>query len=76
MWYLDSGFSRHMCGNKIFFDTLTKCNGGLATFGDGNTSRVVGKGNIRSQGLPKLTDVLLIEGLKVNLISISQLCNA
>ena len=71
MWYLDSGCSRHMCGNKVFFDTVTKCDGGLVTFGDGNTFRIVEKGNIRSQGLPNLTDVLLVEGLKANLISIN-----
>ena len=76
MWYLDSGCSRHMCGNKTYFDTVTKCDGGLVTFGDGSPSRVVGKGNIRSHGLPNLNDVLLVEGLKANLISISQLCDA
>ena len=48
MWYLDSGCFRHMCGNKLFFDTMTKCDGGLLTFGDGNTFKVIGKGNIRS----------------------------
>ena len=43
MWYLGSGCSRHMCGNKAIFSTITKCDGGLVTFGDGNTSRVVEK---------------------------------
>ena len=76
MWYLDSGCSRHMCDNKVYFDNVTKCDGGLVTFGDGNTSRVVGKCNIRSQGLPNLTDVLLVKGLKANLISISHLYDA
>ena len=65
-----------MCGNTTFFDTVTKCDGGLVTFGDGSTSRVVRKGNRRSQGLPNFTDVLLVESLKANLISISQLCDA
>ena len=62
--------------NKAFFDNVTKCDGDLVTFGDGSTSRVVGKGNIRSQGLPYLSDVLLVKVLKANLISISQLCDA
>ena len=65
-----------MCDNKTYFDTVTKCDGGLVTFGDDSTSRVVGKCNIRYQGLPNPTDVLLVEGLKANLISISQLCDA
>ena len=60
-----------MCENKAFFDTVTKCDGVLVTFGDGSTSKVVGKGNVRSQRLPNLTDVLQVEGLKANLISIS-----
>ena len=71
MWYLDNGYSRHMCGNRAFFNNVTKCDGGLVTFGDGSTFKVVGKDNIRYQGLSNLTDVLLIEGLKGNLISIS-----
>ena len=75
MWYLDSGCSRHMCGNKVFFDTVTKCDGGLVTFGDGSISRVVGKCNIKSQELPNLTNVLLVDGLKANLLSISHLCD-
>ena len=64
-----------MCGNKVYFDIVTKCDGGIVTFGDGNTSRVIEKCNIRFQGLPNLTDVLLVDGLKANLISISQLCD-
>ena len=76
MWYLDSGCLMHMCGNKVFFDTVTKCDIGLETFGDGSTSGVVEKHNIRSQGLPNLTDVLLVKGLNANLISIDQLCDA
>ena len=43
MWYLDSGCSRHMCDNKVFFDIMTKCDGGLVTFEDGNTSKVARK---------------------------------
>ena len=57
MWYLDSGCSRHMCGNKIFFNTVTKCDRGLITFDDDNTFRVVEKCKIRSQGLPNLNVV-------------------
>ena len=76
MCFLNNGYSRHMCSNKVFFDNVTKCDGGLVIFGDGSTFKVVEKCNIRSQGLPNLTNVLLVEGLKANLISISQLCDA
>ena len=45
------------------------------TFGDGVTANVPGKGNLCVPGLLKLTNVWLVEGLKANLISISQLCD-
>ena len=37
--------------------------------------RVLGKGTLDVKGLPKLKNVLHVEGLVVNLISISQLCD-
>ena len=36
LWYLDSGCSRHMTGNKSFFETLVMEEGGNVTFGDGS----------------------------------------
>ena len=43
LWYLDSGCSRHMMGNKSFFKTLVMEEGGYVTFGDGSKKRVIGK---------------------------------
>ena len=34
MWYLDSGCSRHMTGNKSLFKTLKEKVGDYVTFGD------------------------------------------
>ncbi|KAG9458354.1 hypothetical protein H6P81_002862 [Aristolochia fimbriata] len=62
-------------GSTEFLTNLHKENGGQVTFGDGAKGSVVGKGDLNVQGLPKLTNVLLVEGLKANLISISQLCD-
>ena len=45
------------------------------TFGDGSHSQVLGKGIVDILGLPLLTDVLYIKGLKVNLLSITQICD-
>ena len=42
-WYLDSGCSRHMTGNKSFFEILVMEEGGCVTFGDGSKKRVVRK---------------------------------
>ncbi|TYK04259.1 gag-pol polyprotein [Cucumis melo var. makuwa] len=39
------------------------------------TGKIIGKGTINRPGLPFLLDVRLVQGLPVNLISISQLCD-
>ena len=48
---------------------------GHVTFGDGVKGRVLGKGTLDVEGLSRLKSVLHVEGLKENLISISQLCD-
>ena len=45
------------------------------TFGDGSHSQVFGEETIDISGLPLLTDILYIKGLKVNLLSITQICD-
>ncbi|KAM2537704.1 hypothetical protein TB2_023225 [Malus domestica] len=75
-WYLDSGCSRHMTGDKRWFTTFTEeCKNGAVTFGDGKRARIVGKGEIKTLGIPCLKNVMLVDGLKANLISISQICD-
>nr|CAN69096.1 hypothetical protein VITISV_025437 [Vitis vinifera] len=73
-WYLDSGCSHHMTGNKSLFTSFTEFDGGNVTFGDGNMAGVKGKGTICAPNIPNLEEVLYVEGLKANLISISQMC--
>ncbi|KAG9446379.1 hypothetical protein H6P81_012507 [Aristolochia fimbriata] len=75
IWYFDSGCSRHMTGSIEFLTNLQKETGGQVTFGDGGKGYVIGGGDLNVQGLPKLRDVLLVDGLIANLISISQLCD-
>ncbi|KAG9454310.1 hypothetical protein H6P81_007214 [Aristolochia fimbriata] len=75
IWYFDSGCSRHITGSTEFLTNLHKENGGQVTFGDGAKGSVVGRGDLNVQGLPKLKNVLLVDGLKANLISISQRCD-
>ncbi|CAM8934179.1 unnamed protein product [Rhodiola kirilowii] len=74
-WYFDSGCSRHMTGNPGFLTKIEWINGKTVTFGDGIEGRVVGRGTLNVPGLPRLTEVFLVEGLQANLISISQLCD-
>lgn len=45
------------------------------TFGNGLKGKVFDKRMLEVEGLPRLKNVLLVEGSKANLISISQLCD-
>ena len=75
MWYLDSGCSRNMTGNKDLFKTLFEGKTGTVTFGDGSKSVIWGIGIIDILGLPVFEDVWFVDGLKVNMLSISQICD-
>ena len=57
LWYLDSGCSRHMTGNKALFKTLFEGKKGTVTFGDGSKSVIHGIGTIDIPGLPVFEDV-------------------
>ena len=71
LWYLDSGYSRHMTGDKSLFKSLKEKVGDYVMFGDESHAQVLGKGTIKIPGLPLLKDVLCIKGLKANLLSIT-----
>ena len=75
LWYLDSGCSRHMTGNKGLFKTLFEGNIGIVTFGDGSKSVIRGIETVDIPGLPVFEDVWYVDGLKANLLSISQICD-
>lgn len=42
LWYLYSGYSRHMTGNKALFKTLFEGKIRIVTFGDGSKSVIIG----------------------------------
>nr|KYP33248.1 Retrovirus-related Pol polyprotein from transposon TNT 1-94 [Cajanus cajan] len=74
LWYLDSGCSRHMTGDPSKFSSLKLKNEGFVTYGDNNKGKILGHGNIgNSSSSTLIENVLLVEGLKHNLLSISQL---
>ena len=54
VWYLDSGCSRHMTGNKALLTYLEDYNGGSVRFGDGGKVKVAGKGIVSIPGMTKL----------------------
>ncbi|XP_073153345.1 uncharacterized protein [Henckelia pumila] len=45
-WYLDSGCSRHMTGNKELLSEIIHYNGPKIIFGDNSNGKTVGKGKI------------------------------
>ena len=75
LWYLDSGCSRHMIGDRSLFKVFKSKKGCNVTFGDGSKSQIKGKGIISLPGRPDIANVLYVESLTVNLLSISQICD-
>ena len=71
LWYLDSGCSRHTTGDRSLFKAFESKKGGNVTFGEGSKSQINGKGIISLLGLPDIANVLYVESLRVNLLSIS-----
>ena len=74
-WYLDSGYSRHMSGDKSQFLSLTAFDGGSVTFGDNSKGTVFSIGKVGKSLSLAIDDVYYVVGLQYNLLSISQLCD-
>ncbi|GAV58907.1 hypothetical protein CFOL_v3_02440, partial [Cephalotus follicularis] len=72
-WYLDSGCLKHMTGDKSLFVALKLKQGGDVTFGDNAKGKIVGFCSIGNNHT-SISNVLYVDGLKHNLLSISQLC--
>jgi len=70
-WYLDSGFSRHMIGEKSMFLTLTMKEEGNVKFGGNQSGKIIGTGNFGNSSI-SIYNVWLVDGLEHNLLSISQ----
>ena len=64
-----------MTGNINLLSTVQHKNGGTVTFGDNNKGNVIGIGTVGNPNNPLINNVLLVDGLKHNLLSISQLCD-
>ena len=60
-----------MTGNREFLINLQPCSLESVTFGDGVKGSVLRSGSLKVPSMPKLENVLLMDGLKVNLINIS-----
>jgi hypothetical protein len=75
-WYIDSGCSKHMTGDKSKFLTLSENKSGNVTFGNDAPGKIKGKGMVSlCNGKGKDQYVLFVDGLKHNLHSVSQVCD-
>ena len=65
-----------MTGNYEWFSSFTKIeNGGDVSFGDNSKGKILRIGNVGKVSSTLIENVCLVENLKHNLISISQLCD-
>ncbi|XP_061999414.1 uncharacterized protein LOC133716772 [Rosa rugosa] len=75
-WYVDSGCSRHMTGDKAWFTSFEdESTTGSVTFGDGRKAKILARGTVNTPRIPNLKNVLYVEGLTANLISVSHLAD-
>ncbi|KAH9681306.1 hypothetical protein KPL71_026926 [Citrus sinensis] len=77
LWYLDSGYSNHMTGERDIFISLDQSFNSQVKLGDGKMQKAVGKGIIavHTKGGNKklISDVLYVPNLTQNLLSVGQL---
>ncbi|WVZ55414.1 hypothetical protein U9M48_006074 [Paspalum notatum var. saurae] len=74
-WVLDSGCTYHMTGERDMFTSLQVTNESQEiVFGDSGKGEVIGVGNIPISHDQSLSNVLLVDSLSYNLLSVSQLC--
>ena len=74
-WYLDSGCSRHMTDDESLFQELDRNKSGNISFSDNSKCVFREIGTIGNNFHTQIKNVLLVENLKYNLLSISQLCD-
>ncbi|TXG52111.1 hypothetical protein EZV62_021280 [Acer yangbiense] len=76
-WFLDSGCSNHMCGEKEMFTQLDESFTSSVNFGNDTTVPVMGKGKIsitlKDGSQNAISDVLFVPNLHKNLLSVGQL---
>jgi hypothetical protein len=73
-WLIDSSFSRNMTGDKKWFSNLTPLSHKeYVTFGDVTKGKMFDIGVIKVNDLFTFNDVALVDRLRYNQLSVSQL---
>jgi hypothetical protein len=74
IWFIDSGCSRHMTGDRGWFSSLVPMvTRRYITFGDNGHGHVLSEGEIKVSDKITLRRVALVQSLGYNLLSVSQL---
>jgi len=66
LWYVDSGYLRHMTDEKFNFLSLTAAEGGSVAFGHGKSGTIVRIGKIGESLSHSIDCIYLVDGLKHN----------
>jgi hypothetical protein len=76
-WILDSGCTDHMTGDRDMFHELAKNDGPCkyVTFRDNSKGKVLGLGKVAISNDSSIENVMLVESLGYNLLSVSRLAN-
>jgi len=75
-WYIDSGCSKHMIGDKEKLESYTTLEKGKkVSFGNDTPATIKGKGIAQLKEKVKAGNVLYVDGLKHNLLSVIQMCD-
>ncbi|XP_078438351.1 uncharacterized protein LOC144708789 [Wolffia australiana] len=68
LWYLDTGATNHMTGNRNFFSQLDESSEGFVKFGDNSRVKIEGRGSISI--IKKDGEAMILE----NVVFVPQLC--
>ncbi|GKA94402.1 putative ribonuclease H-like domain-containing protein [Tanacetum coccineum] len=75
LWYLDSGCSKHMTGDRSQLTNFINKFLGTVKFGHGHVAKILGYGDYQI-GNVTLSMVYYVEGLGHNLFSVGQFCDS
>ena len=73
-WYLDSGCSMHIFGQREILKNFIEEYGGPVRFGNNDLAPITGHGDLVSNNIT-IKDVSYVEGLGHNLFSIGKFCD-
>nr|GEY81174.1 retrovirus-related Pol polyprotein from transposon TNT 1-94 [Tanacetum cinerariifolium] len=75
LWYLDSGCSKHMTGDRSQLTNFVNKFLGTVTFGNDHVATIMGYGDYQI-GNVTISRVYFVEGLGHNLFSVGQFCDS